>query len=62
VVAERNPHMPVAPASNMKLFTTGAALDLLDSDFQVTTTVYARGEVDPSGTLSGDVKVAAQRA
>src|SRR5687767_15417675 len=57
VVAERNPHVPVAPASNMKLFTTGAALDLLDSDFQVTTTVYARGEVDPSGTLNGDVKV-----
>ena len=58
VVAQRNPHMPVAPASNMKLFTTGAALDLLDSDFQVTTTVYARGEVDPSGTLRGDVKIA----
>lgn len=57
VVAERNPDMAIAPASNMKLFTTGAALDLLDSDFQVTTTVYARGEVDPSGVLAGDVKI-----
>ncbi|HUP50497.1 MAG TPA: D-alanyl-D-alanine carboxypeptidase/D-alanyl-D-alanine-endopeptidase [Thermoanaerobaculia bacterium] len=57
VVAQRNPHMAVTPASNMKLFTAGAALDLLDSDFQVTTTVYARGQVDPSGTLAGDVKI-----
>ncbi|HEU4522139.1 MAG TPA: D-alanyl-D-alanine carboxypeptidase/D-alanyl-D-alanine-endopeptidase [Thermoanaerobaculia bacterium] len=57
VVAERNPHMAIAPASNMKLFTTGAALDLLDSDFQVTTTVSVRGDVDPSGVLAGDVKI-----
>src|SRR3954469_13418417 len=27
VVAERNPHVPLAPASNMKLFTTAAAID-----------------------------------
>lgn len=57
VVAERNPHAALAPASNMKLFTTGAALDLLDSDFQVTTTVSARGQADASGTLAGDVKI-----
>ena len=57
VVADRNAHMAVTPASNMKLFTTAAALDLLGADFQVTTTVYARGEVDASGTLQGDVKI-----
>jgi D-alanyl-D-alanine carboxypeptidase/D-alanyl-D-alanine-endopeptidase (penicillin-binding protein 4) len=57
VVAERNPHLPLAPASNMKLFTTAAAIDLLHPDFQVTTTVYARGAVDDAGTLDGDVKV-----
>ncbi|HEV2719690.1 MAG TPA: D-alanyl-D-alanine carboxypeptidase/D-alanyl-D-alanine-endopeptidase [Thermoanaerobaculia bacterium] len=57
VIAERNPHMPLAPASNMKLFTTAAAIDLLHPDFNVTTTVYARGPVDPSGTLDGDVKI-----
>src|ERR1051325_5206579 len=27
VVAERSPHTPLAPASNMKLFTTAAAID-----------------------------------
>lgn len=57
VIAERNPNMPLAPASNMKLFTTAAAIDLLHPDFQVTTTVSMRGTVDASGTLTGDVKV-----
>jgi D-alanyl-D-alanine carboxypeptidase/D-alanyl-D-alanine-endopeptidase (penicillin-binding protein 4) len=57
VVAERNPHLPLAPASNMKIFTTAAAIDLLKPEFQVTTTVFMRGTVDPSGTLSGDIKV-----
>jgi len=57
VIAERNPNMPLAPASNMKLFTTAAAIDLLHPDFQVTTTVFMRGTADPGGTLNGDVKV-----
>src|SRR5438067_6283964 len=58
VVAERNPNTPLAPASNMKLFTTAAAIDLLHPDFQVTTTVFMRGAVDAAGTITGDVKIA----
>jgi len=57
VIAERNPHMPLAPASNMKLFTTAAAIDMLKPTFEVKTQVYMRGTVDPNGTLNGDVKV-----
>jgi len=57
VVAERNAHVPLSPASNMKLFTTAAAVDLLHPEFSVTTTVYVRGNVDPTGTLTGDVKI-----
>jgi serine-type D-Ala-D-Ala carboxypeptidase/endopeptidase (penicillin-binding protein 4) len=57
VVAERNPHLAIAPASNMKLFTTAAAIDLLKPSFEVTTGVYVRGNVDPSGTLNGDVRI-----
>jgi D-alanyl-D-alanine carboxypeptidase/D-alanyl-D-alanine-endopeptidase (penicillin-binding protein 4) len=57
LIAERNPHMPVAPASNMKLFTTAAAIDMLKPTFEVTTSVQVRGAIDPSGTLDGDVKV-----
>jgi len=57
LIAERAMHAPLAPASNMKLFTTAAAIDLLHPDFEVTTTVYMRGNVDPAGTLHGDVKI-----
>lgn len=56
VVAERNPHMAVSPASNMKLFTTAAAIDLLEPSFEVTTGVYVRGDIDATGTLNGDVR------
>lgn len=57
VIAEKTPHLPLAPASNMKLFTTAAAIDLLHPDFEITTTVYIRGNVDAAGTLHGDVKI-----
>jgi len=57
VVAEHNPNLPLAPASNMKLFTTAAAIDVLHPNFEVTTMVYKRGNVDANGTLDGDVKV-----
>lgn len=57
IVAQRNPNVPLAPASNMKLFTTAAAIDLLKPGFEVTTTVYARGNTDAGGTLDGDIKI-----
>ncbi len=58
VVAELTPHQPLAPASNMKLFTTAGAIDLLQPPpFEIKTTVYARGPVQPNGTLDGDVKI-----
>jgi D-alanyl-D-alanine carboxypeptidase/D-alanyl-D-alanine-endopeptidase (penicillin-binding protein 4) len=57
VAAQRNPHLPLAPASNMKLFTTAAAIDLLKPSFEVTTAVHVRGDVDAGGTLNGDVKI-----
>ncbi len=57
VVAEHDPHQPLAPASNMKLFTTAAAIDLMKPTFEITTNVYVRGNIEPSGTLDGDVKI-----
>ncbi|HSP35681.1 MAG TPA: D-alanyl-D-alanine carboxypeptidase/D-alanyl-D-alanine-endopeptidase [Thermoanaerobaculia bacterium] len=58
VVAELTPHQTLAPASNMKLFTTAGAIDLLQPPpFEIRTTVYVRGNVEPSGTLDGDVKI-----
>lgn len=57
VIAERNPHAALSPASNMKLFTTAAAIDLLKPTFQVKTPVSVRGAIDAGGTLNGDVKI-----
>lgn len=56
-VVRRNSGRPVVPASNMKLVTTAAALDLLGPEFEFVTTVATRGSVDVGGTLRGDVKV-----
>ncbi len=50
-----NADLPLTPASNMKLYTTAAALDRLGPDFQYTTSVYADGEIYPDGTLDGDL-------
>lgn len=57
LVAARGAEAPIAPASNMKLFTTVAALDLLGPDFEYRTTLAYRGRIDAGGTLRGDLKV-----
>lgn len=57
VVAQRNPNLPLVPASNMKLFTTAAAIDILRPSFEISTGVWVRGTVDASGELDGDVRV-----
>jgi len=48
---------PLLPASNMKLYTTAAALDRLGPDFQYTTSLYADGPIYADGTLDGDLIV-----
>lgn len=50
-----NADWALVPASNMKLFTTAAALDRLGPDFQYTTSVYADGALLADGTLVGDL-------
>jgi D-alanyl-D-alanine carboxypeptidase/D-alanyl-D-alanine-endopeptidase (penicillin-binding protein 4) len=45
---------PLAPASNLKLYTTAAALSYLGPDFRWSTYLVARGEVR-GGVLMGDV-------
>jgi D-alanyl-D-alanine carboxypeptidase/D-alanyl-D-alanine-endopeptidase (penicillin-binding protein 4) len=43
------------PASNMKIYTTGVALDLLGSDYRWRTSVYAKAQPDAGGTIRSDV-------
>src|SRR6185503_16493183 len=55
VLYSRDGEKLFTPASNMKIFTTAVALDLLGADFRWRTSVYAAAEPDASGTLNGDL-------
>ncbi len=50
----RNANSNFVPASNVKLFTSAAALEQLGPDYRYRTTVYADGPVD-DGTLQGNL-------
>jgi len=50
---------PLPLASNAKIVTTAAALDLLGGDFELTTTLVAHGSVE-KGALYGDLVVVGQ--
>ena len=52
---QRDADKSFIPASNMKIYTTGVALDLLGGDYRWRTSVYANAQADQSGTLRGDL-------
>jgi len=54
-VYERDGDKLFTPASNMKIFTTGIALDLLGVDYRWRTSVYANSQPDASGRINGDL-------
>lgn len=56
VFYQRNAHLLVMPASNMKVVTMAVAADQLGWDFRFTTDVKTRGAV-ASGVLKGDLVV-----
>jgi serine-type D-Ala-D-Ala carboxypeptidase/endopeptidase (penicillin-binding protein 4) len=51
----RNASRLFIPASNMKIYTTGVALDLLGADYRWRTSAYARAQPDATGVISGDL-------
>ena len=55
VVYERNADKLLTPASNMKLFPTAVALELLGADYRWRTSVYATTSPDAAGTVNGDL-------
>ncbi len=55
VVYGLHPENMFIPGSTTKLYTVAAALDSLGKDYRFKTPIYARGEVDSSGTLHGDL-------
>jgi D-alanyl-D-alanine carboxypeptidase/D-alanyl-D-alanine-endopeptidase (penicillin-binding protein 4) len=55
VVYQHNADQLFTPASNMKIYTTGVALDLLGADYRWRTSVYASAAPDASGQVRGDL-------
>jgi serine-type D-Ala-D-Ala carboxypeptidase/endopeptidase (penicillin-binding protein 4) len=55
VLYARNARKPITPASNMKVYTTAVALDLLGADYRWRTSVYATAAPDREGNIAGDL-------
>jgi D-alanyl-D-alanine carboxypeptidase/D-alanyl-D-alanine-endopeptidase (penicillin-binding protein 4) len=55
VLYERNPDLPVTPASTMKLLTATAVLLRIDPDSRLRTRIVGSSVPDASGTVTGDV-------
>lgn len=55
VIFSHNARQLFTPASNMKLYTTAAALAHLGPDFRFRTSVYATAKPDERGHLEGDL-------
>lgn len=54
-VYQRNADHLFTPASNMKLFPTAVALELLGAEYRWRTSVYAGTGPDSAGTVQGDI-------
>lgn len=52
---ERDADKLFTPASNMKIYTTGVALDLLGADYRWRTSVYANAQPNAGGRIQGDL-------
>lgn len=52
---QRNGTKLFTPASNMKIYTTSVALELLGADYRWRTSIYANSQPDASGRIAGDV-------
>ena len=55
VLYARNADLPLIPASNLKLVTTAAALDVLGPDHRFETALYFDGDESQPDTLRGDL-------
>jgi serine-type D-Ala-D-Ala carboxypeptidase/endopeptidase (penicillin-binding protein 4) len=57
VIYDHQGLFPVIPASNMKILTAYAALEMLGPDYRFVTSIQARSEPDDNGKISGDLYV-----
>ncbi|MBN1300911.1 MAG: D-alanyl-D-alanine carboxypeptidase/D-alanyl-D-alanine-endopeptidase [Melioribacteraceae bacterium] len=54
-ILDYNSDQSLAPASGLKVLTSGTALEILGEDFQYSTDVFYKGIIDNSGNLNGDI-------
>ena len=54
-IYERNARRQFIPASNMKIYTTVAALDLLGADYRWRTSAYVSAKPNAAGIVDGDL-------
>ena len=57
VILDQNSEVSVAPASNMKLFTSTAALEILGEDYRFSTKLYYDGNISDDGNLYGNIYI-----
>jgi len=55
LIYDHNGDQLFTPASNMKVYTTAIALNLLGADYRWRTSVYSESQPDASGTIHGDL-------
>jgi len=55
LIYDHNGEQLFTPASNMKVYTTAVALDLLGANYRWRTSVYSESQPDTSGTIHGDL-------
>ena len=55
VLSSRDGDRLFTPASNMKIFTTAVALDVLGADYRWRTSVYSVRQMDANGVVDGDL-------
>lgn len=55
VLYSRDGDKSFTPASNMKVYTTAVALDMLGADYHWRTSVYANHQPDTNGVIDGDL-------
>ncbi|MEN8193044.1 MAG: D-alanyl-D-alanine carboxypeptidase/D-alanyl-D-alanine-endopeptidase [Bacteroidota bacterium] len=56
-IIDKNSAISVAPASNMKLLTSAAALEILGEDHKFKTRIYYDGTIDKKGVLVGNIYI-----
>ncbi len=57
IIVSHNSELSLAPASNMKLLTSAAALEILGEEYKFKTKIFHDGKIDSKGNLKGNIYI-----